>query len=86
MSAAFTLGPWTFDGPPDSRIVWAGTELRVCFLTSDGPNLENARLIAAAPDLYKALEKARNTLAGCGMKNIAANICDAALAKVRGEQ
>ncbi len=29
----------------------------------------------------EALQKARNTLAGVGMASIAANICDAALAK-----
>lgn len=40
-----------------------------------------ATMIAAAPELYEALTKARNTLAGCGMANIAADICDAALAK-----
>ncbi len=44
----------------------------------------DARLIAAAPDLLEALQKARNTLAGCGMPNIAANICDAAIAKAEG--
>lgn len=42
---------------------------------------DNARLIAAAPDLLAALIAARNTLAGCGMPSIAAGICDAAIAK-----
>lgn len=48
--------------------------------------LANAHLIAAAPDLLEALVKARNTLAGCGMAHIAADICDAAIARATGEQ
>lgn len=36
-----------------------------------------------APDLLKALQKARNTLAGLGHPKIAADICDAALARAQ---
>ncbi len=59
----------------------------------------NARLCAAAPqlaldniakdeviaELREALTKARNTLSGCGLRRIAADICDAALAKAAGQ-
>jgi len=44
----------------------------------------NARLIAAAPDLLEALEKASNTLAGLGYPKIADNMCAPAIAKARG--
>jgi hypothetical protein len=58
-----TPGPWTFDGPPDSIIVWCGPDERVAFiLTSDGPAEANARLIAAAPELYAALERLERTV------------------------
>lgn len=45
----------------------------------------NPHVFAAAPELQKALEKARNTLAGLGHPKIAANICDAALNKALGK-
>ena len=51
-----TPAPWSFDGPHHSIIVWgAEPEQRVCFMTSDGPAEANARLIAAAPEMYEAL-------------------------------
>lgn len=46
--AEHTKEPWEFDGPRHSIIVWSGPELRVCFMTSDGPCRENARRICAA--------------------------------------
>jgi hypothetical protein len=52
-----TPGPWDFDGPEHSIIVWAGPDLRVCFMTSNGPAEANARLITAAPDLLAALRE-----------------------------
>lgn len=47
-----TPGPWSFEGPKRSIIVW-GPEpgQRICFMTSDGPATENARLIASAPTM-----------------------------------
>lgn len=55
-----TEGEWSFDGPPSNLIVWAGDELRICFMTSDGPNVGNVSFIAHArqdiPDLIAALE------------------------------
>jgi hypothetical protein len=60
---AFTSGPWAFDGPSHNIIVWGpDPEHRVCFMTSNGPALENAQLIAAAPDLYEALTEARDLI------------------------
>ena len=60
-----TPGPWSFDGPRHSIIVWGPTpELRVCFMTSDGPATANARLIAAAPDLLAACGSAFDFLGG----------------------
>lgn len=53
-----TPGPWSFEGPSHSIIVWAGEDSRVCFMTSDGPAEANARLIAAAPALLEALDLA----------------------------
>lgn len=52
-------------------------------ITSRHTEIANARLIAAAPDLFAALTKARNTLAGLGHPKIAADICDAALASAQ---
>lgn len=57
-----TPGPWSFEGPSHSIIVWAGEDSRVCFMTSDGPAEANARLIAAAPALLEALKATRNAL------------------------
>lgn len=55
--SAHTPGPWAVFG--SSREYHVCMEqmphIRVCFLTTDGPNFENARLIAAAPDLADAL-------------------------------
>ena len=95
--AAHTPGPWIVhhDGnyPTVRKVIRAGHHSPVCgpihgYMYSAeerGEQAANARLIAAAPCLLDALEKARNTLAGCGMANIAADICDAAIAKARGQ-
>jgi hypothetical protein len=58
-----TPGPWTFDGPPDSIIVWSGPDHRVCFLTSNGPTEANACLIALAPELYEYVRSSASN--GC---------------------
>ncbi len=63
---AHSPGPWTFDGPRANIHVRQANnpDMRVCFMTSDGPTRENARLIAAAPDLLAALQEiiARNEI------------------------
>lgn len=47
-----TPGPWAAEGPLQSIIVWGPEpELRVCFMTSDGPARPNSKLIALAPEL-----------------------------------
>ena len=51
-----TPGEWEAEGPTHSMIVWAGPELRVCFMTSDGPCEANARHVAlASPQNIRAL-------------------------------
>ena len=58
----FTPGPWYADGDdPAELIVWSSPENRICFLAhsagfnSDG-DFANANLVAAAPEMYAALE------------------------------
>jgi len=60
-----TPGPWTFDGPRHNIHVVqeAAPNMRVCFMTSDGPTLDNARLIAAAPDMLQYIQSSAS--AGC---------------------
>jgi len=50
-------GPWTFHGPKANIHVCqeSNPDMRVCFMTSDGPTAENARLISAAPDMLQVL-------------------------------
>jgi hypothetical protein len=57
-----TPGPWSFDGPAHNIHVReaARPEMRICFMTSDGPARANARLIAAAPDMLAALRDMRH--------------------------
>lgn len=47
---------WTWHGPPDNiHVVEAARpHMRVCFLTSNGPTVARANLIAAAPDFFHA--------------------------------
>jgi hypothetical protein len=56
-------------------------------ITEDRNQLANARLIAAAPDLYEALELAKDAsqTAGGYFDNITRRKIDAALKKARGE-
>lgn len=55
----FTPGPWIADGPPSNIHILeeARPHMRVCFMTSNGNCVHNANLIAAAPDLFEALEQ-----------------------------
>jgi hypothetical protein len=56
----WSQSPWERIGEPDNiHIVQAGNpDMRICFLTSNGPTEANAGLIAAAPDMAEALEAA----------------------------
>lgn len=77
-----TPGPWSFDGPLHSIIVWgAEPEQRVCFMTSDGPAEANARLIAAAPE---ALEFAKNALASGLLDDVLSDAARAFIRKAEG--
>ena len=63
-----TPGPWRADGEPWNRIVWSSADNRVCFMAhSNGLNDERdtatSNLVAAAPDLARALLDARAELA-----------------------
>ena len=88
MEPKWTPGPWQADGEPWNRVVWSSAENRVCFMAhssglNDDTDIATSNLIAAAPDLYAALEMAQLWLDVDGrydMKGI-----NAALAKARGE-
>jgi hypothetical protein len=76
-----------FNGPQHNIIVWSGPDTRVCFMTSDGAAKENARLIAAAPDLLEALKASNEKLqallfVGDGHPLVKANL--GAIAKAEG--
>lgn len=73
MSApAFTPGPWAIVPYGDERntnlVIHSDPQNRVCFMATPGQNRAedeetieaNARLIAAAPELYEALDGALN--------------------------
>jgi hypothetical protein len=86
--------PWIAVGPDENiHIVQEGNpDMRVCFMTSNGPCVANAHLIASAPDLAKALEAATHALRSYQYGNAStelamsvADFCDVALAKARGE-
>lgn len=53
---------WIADGPPSNiHILQADAPyMRVCFMTSDGPTEERARLISMAPSLRAALKEMVN--------------------------
>ena len=55
-----TPGPWEADGDPWNRIIWSSAENRVCFMAhsnglNDDQDMATSRLVAAAPDLARAL-------------------------------
>lgn len=82
-----TPGPWTLvfdvDGAPGS--IWGKTTC-VCDLGKDVPKPEDARLIAAAPELCEALENLIEFLVH-GKKNCQAILrAKAALARARGDE
>ena len=96
MSAKHTPGPWTvydpempdteatygIDGPQGQPVVYFG------LTKNDGINLlENARLIAAAPDLLEALRSLHAAMAcydGTPEETLALDVARAAIAKAIG--
>ena len=63
-----TPGPWRADGEPWNRIVWSSADNRVCFMAhssglNDARDIATSNLVAAAPDLARALLDARAELA-----------------------
>ena len=63
-----TPGPWRADGEPWNRIVWSSADNRVCFMAhssglNDARDIATSNLIAAAPDLARALLDTRAELA-----------------------
>lgn len=91
MTAEFTPGPWTalgtdFDGfdiyrrAPNEP---GGLGEHIAEIDhEDATDIANARLIAAAPDLYEALEQ---IAAKAGRMDDIGPIAEAALKKARGE-
>ena len=59
-----TPGEWVFDGPRTNHIIWAGSgDLRICFMTSDGPSTANAAHIArCSPPNISALLAEREAM------------------------
>ena len=60
-------GPWDVDGPVWNRTVWRSSENRVCFMAhsnglNDDRDMATSRLVAAAPDLARALLAALDDL------------------------
>ena len=59
-----TPGPWAADGDPQNRIIWSPDGNRVCFMAhssgmNDARDIATSNLVAAAPDLARALLDAR---------------------------
>ena len=88
---AFTPGPWGFDGV--WQIVEAGQpHSRVAFLPSDhakyASSVSNGHLIAAAPEMYEALKRARGYVKPSHSGDVQADAdlraIDAALLKATG--
>ena len=63
-----TPGRWAADGEPWNRVVWSPDGNRVCFMAhssglNDARDIATSNLVAAAPDLARALLAARAELA-----------------------
>jgi hypothetical protein len=90
METEFTPGPWKIveDRVPSSLEVFGGTTAICECWRRANPETEtaNAHLIAAAPDMYEALEKLRDRYVQViGNEGIECYVANAALAKARGE-
>lgn len=81
----FTHGPWMLSGQQkisNGKRLIAITQGRLEVNNGLDENMANANLIAAAPDLYNALETLTTY---CEIKGIPTDAAYAALAKARGE-
>ena len=103
-SNKFTPGPWITESSDSNGIACVATAdnlLEICEvwgssengISVDDESMANATLIAAAPDLLEALEKALDALAHCradigysSMQTRAAHMADKAIKKARGQQ
>lgn len=84
-NAQHTPGPWRTGGK-DGRIIYAADGFAVADATvfhgrHEGEHSENARLIAAAPELLAALER----IAELSYDSEATRVAREAIAKARGE-
>lgn len=83
----WTPGPWRVG--IDRRAIWDDEDRCIAVAKSETHQLEaNARLIAAAPDLYEALGDVAGLLmlhAGDGIATKAIDRARAAMAKARGD-
>lgn len=95
MGAGFTPGPWLIEPQGErARGHWladnAGAYVALACSRDNSRDEEdaNARLIAAAPELYEALALAAEWIAedGASLSEVAEAKIYAALAKARGEQ
>ena len=91
---SFTLGPWAYQEKSDAytHIVRAPENRFICQLRQDRSGIAeaNAHLIAAAPDLYAALQEAEEILSdlpdeGDSYIQEVRRQANQALAKARGE-
>ena len=81
MNVQHTPGPWVRDFEDD--VLSADGDLVAAVYAGDLDEQEdNARLIAAAPDMLAALE----LIAASGQRNAAYDACVAAIAKAKGLQ
>ena len=86
----WTPGPWRADGDTYNRVVWSDADNRVCFMAhsnglDDIRDIATSNLIAAAPDLYAALDGLLGLLDAGSLYEPQAYAARTALAKARGE-
>lgn len=88
MTTEFTPGPWTADedhkGTGEIRVHSAGVPRLVACVGNNEPDyarhVADARLIAAAPDLYEAMDMALMLLQVMSIPDIGGSLCGSARA------
>ena len=82
----FTKGPWRIDEFRDFILIMAGYS-EICYMDDDLNRYANARLIAAAPEMYELLELLDNYLAiKGGFNDRMTRRISKLLKKMRGEE